>query len=63
MEKLFFDDKFVKKNRTVSCPSCNKEFKVNSECRETFCDESCEHFETDLVIFPEDFVWHPSEKY
>jgi len=63
MEKTFLDDEFVKNNRTVSCPSCNKEFKVSLECTEVFCDECCENFEIDPIIFPEDFVWHPSEKY
>jgi len=60
MEKFLLKKKFITNNKTTSS---NKEFKVNSECRENFCDESCENFETDLVIFPEDFVWHPSEKY
>ena len=60
MEKFLLKKKFMTNNKTVSS---NKQFKVNSECGESFCDESCENFETDLVIFPEDFVWHPSEKY
>jgi len=63
MEKTFFDEELVKSKRLVSCPNCKSEFKVSleqveieCECGEKFCTRS-------HISFPEDFVWHPSEKY
>jgi len=63
MENTFFDEELIKTKRLVFCPHCKTNFKVTLEqveiicdCGEKFCTES-------IVSFPEDFVWHPSEKY
>jgi len=64
MEKTFFDDEFVKNNKIVLCPACSKEFKVDLEDTEIFCDECGETFDIESIgTYPEDFVWHPSEEY
>jgi protein-arginine kinase activator protein McsA len=64
MENTFFDEDFIKNIRLVLCPSCKTEFKVSLEQTEIFCYECGESFYAEPAMnFPEDFVWHPSEKY
>lgn len=63
MEETFFDDEFVKNSKTVSCPSCKKQFKIDLNNSEVFCNECGECFEVELNEFSEDFVWHPTQKY
>jgi len=62
-EKNFCNNKLIQTKHLVSCPCCKTKFIVNSkkveincECEEEICDE-------EIIDFPEDFVWHPSEKY
>ena len=63
MENTFFDEELIKTKRLVSCPNCKNKFKVSLEQTEIVC-ECGEKFCVELVIsFPEDFVWHPSERY
>lgn len=64
MEKLFFDDDFVRKTRLVLCPNCDNEFRVDSTEENTTCDECGEFFEIeDEGSYPEEFVWHPSQEF
>ena len=63
MEDTFFDEEFVKSSKIVSCPSCNKNFKVDFNNMEIFCSECGEHFEVELNEISDDFVWHPNQKY
>jgi len=63
MESTFFDEELVQSKRLVLCPRCKTRFKVGLEETEIDCDCG-EEFLADIVIgFPEDFVWHPSERY
>jgi len=61
--ETFFDDEFVKNSKTVSCPCCKKQFKIDLNDTEVFCNECGEHFEVELNGFSEDFVWCPKQKY
>ena len=63
MENTFFDEELIKSKRLVLCPKCRTRFKVSLEEVEINCDCG-EDFCADInVSFPEDFVWHPSERY
>ena len=63
MEKTFFDEDLVKNNRLVSCPHCKTQFKVSLEQVEVECECGKRFCTGSITRFPEDFVWHPSEKY
>jgi len=56
------DEKLIK-NRIISCPSCKTKFKINLEQEEIECECGEEFCAEEIINFPEDFVWHPSEKY
>lgn len=63
MENTFFDEDLVNSKRLVFCPRCKTEFKISLEQVEINC-ECGEDFCADIIFsFPEDFVWHPSERY
>jgi transcription elongation factor Elf1 len=63
MEDTFFDEEFVKSSKIVSCPCCNKKFKIDLNDKEVFCNECGNHFEVELNEISDDFVWHPTLKY
>ncbi len=63
MEKTFFDDDLVKNNRLVSCPHCRNKFKISLEQVEVECECGEKFCAQPVTNFPEDFVWHPSERY
>ena len=57
MEETFFDEEFVKNSKIVSCPCCNKQFKVGLNNIEVFCNECGNHFEVKLNEISDDFVY------
>jgi len=57
------DKELTKNEKTISCPNCKKKFKINLEQEEIECECGEEFCAEEIIDFPEDFVWHPSEKY
>ncbi len=53
----------IKTEHVVCCPTCKTKFKVDSEQVEILCECGEEFCDEEIVDFPDDFVWHPSEKY
>jgi len=53
----------IKNECIVSCPNCKNMFKINLEQEEIECECGEEFCVEEIINFPEDFVWHPSEKY
>jgi len=62
-EKFLCNEKLIQTKRLVSCPNCNAKFEVNLEQEEIICECGEEVCDEENIDFPEDFVWHPSEKY
>lgn len=64
MEKVFFDDKLMKSSRLTTCPSCDSESRVAVEEQESVCEDCGEQFLLDFEgSYPEEFVWHPGQKF
>jgi hypothetical protein len=63
MENTFFDEELITTTYLVLCPNCKNKFKVSLEQTEIICECGEEFFAEPFISFPEDFVWHPSEKY
>lgn len=63
MENTFFDEELVETQYLILCPNCKAKFTISLEHIEISC-ECGEDFSAEPFIgFPEDFVWHPSERY
>jgi len=63
MENTFFDEELIESEYSILCPNCKTKFRIGLEHTEITCECGEEFLAEPFIGFPEDFVWHPSERY
>ncbi len=59
-----FDEDITKTTRLVNCPNCSAAFRVPCSALEYVCGECGEIFPIESEgLYPEEFVWHPKNKF
>jgi DNA-directed RNA polymerase subunit RPC12/RpoP len=59
-----FDEDITHTTRLVSCPNCESTFRVPCSALEYVCGECGEIFPIEPEgPYPEEFIWHPRNKY
>lgn len=59
-----FDEDITRTTRNINCPNCNANFKVPCSALEYVCGECGEIFSIEPEgPYPEEFVWHPRNKF